>query len=137
MDISNLKKEMTNAMERFDIAKIEDIAKQMKAYVEEKSNTLIEAARNGDIEGVKEALKQGADVNARNNLGFTVMMCAAQNLTLELVELLVSHGANVNEPDYDGITAMMWAAKTGILTPKLIEALVSHGADMTPGTIAE
>ncbi len=46
--------------------------------IEELNKNLLEAAKQGDIEGVKKVLEQGTDVNARNKDGRTAMIEAAR-----------------------------------------------------------
>jgi ankyrin repeat protein len=52
------------------------------------------AARNGDTEIVRLLIGNGADVNARNSSGQTVLYCAGGHGHLETVELLLSAGAD-------------------------------------------
>ena len=69
---------------------------------------LIDAARYGDLETVKLLIENGADINAKDEDGYTVLMHASFNGYLEIVKYLIEKGANVNE-DKDGVTAL-WGA---------------------------
>jgi ankyrin repeat protein len=60
---------------------------------------LIQAAKDGDIEAVKQHLAAGADVNAKAGDGTTPLHPAAANDHKELAELLIEKGANVNAKD--------------------------------------
>ena len=54
---------------------------------------LLNACRIGDLEEVKQLLRMGADVNARDEDGWTVLMRASENGHKEVVELLKFYGA--------------------------------------------
>ena len=54
------------------------------------------AARVGDIAGVQAQLDTGADVNAKDEDGWTPLHFAAQYSHKEIVELLIANGADVN-----------------------------------------
>ena len=60
-----------------------------------------------DTENVKLLLKNGADVNAKNNDGQTALMWASDNGHIEVVRLLLENGANVNAKKDDGQTVLM------------------------------
>ena len=51
--------------------------------------SLVELCKNGDLEGVKVALKNGADVNTRNEYGQTGLIRAVFNNHNSVVELLL------------------------------------------------
>ncbi|MDP6306878.1 MAG: ankyrin repeat domain-containing protein [Verrucomicrobiota bacterium] len=59
-------------------------------------NVLLDAAKNGDIEAVKQHLADGADVNAKTADGTTPLHNAAVYGHTEVAELLISNGADVN-----------------------------------------
>ncbi len=98
--------------------------------IEELNKNLLEAAKQGDIEGVKKVLEQGTDVNARNKDGRTAMIEAARwgRLTPALLELLASHEADVNAVNEYGWTAMMIATNKGHLTLPLLKTFKKNGA---------
>jgi uncharacterized protein len=68
---------------------------------------LIEAAKKGNANTVRALLDRGADVNAKNKDGFTVLMVAGN---AEIVRLLIDKGADVNAKDNSGRTASGLAA---------------------------
>ena len=81
-----------------------------------------------DIEGIKELLAKGVDVNMREETMGTTPLIVACSLegTYEIVELLISKGADINIiGSYDGRTALMWAAAN---SKKTVELLLAKGA---------
>ncbi len=60
-------------------------------------NDLREAVLASDADGVRKALSEGADVNARieNKRGRSALIAAAEKGDAELVKLLLEAGANI------------------------------------------
>ncbi len=71
--------------------------------------TLINAARDGELELVREMIAAGADVNETNMYSETVLMKAAESGNAELVELLISEGADLYAEDLYGYTVVVHA----------------------------
>ena len=92
--------------------------------ISEVDSALLDAAKEGNIEAVKQHLANGADVNAKDD-GWTPLHNAAGYSTKEMVELLISNGANVNAKNEDGWTPLHDAA-----TKEVAELLIDKGADM-------
>ena len=65
-----------------------------------------EAAKQGNLEAVKQHLADGADVNAKDKYGLTPLHHAAWQGRNEIVELLIANGADVNAKDVDGVTPL-------------------------------
>ena len=57
---------------------------------------MFEDIKNGNIEGVKLAIANGSDVNAKEELGSTPLDGAVYDGHKEIAELLIANGANVN-----------------------------------------
>ena len=71
-------------------------------------------------------LAQGADVNAKDNLGYTALMYAAENGHTETAQALLAHGTDVNAKDNFGWTALMYAKEMGYV--ETIRMLKKAGA---------
>lgn len=63
------------------------------------SITLQTAARNGFIDKIQELLDHGADINAKDDYGFTALTKAAWHGYTEVVKLLLEKGADINAKD--------------------------------------
>ena len=87
---------------------------------------LFEAIRAGDSAAVQKLLKDGADLNARNNIGDTPLMAAALYADADVLELLLKAGADVNATNKAGATALLRAATF----EDKVRLLVAKGADV-------
>lgn len=76
---------------------------------------LHQAAANGDVEAVLEALRAVPDVNATNNRGWTALMFAARNGHKEAVTVLLDKGADISMRNSVGQNAVdiaeFWQSK--------------------------
>ena len=59
------------------------------------NEALLTAAESHDIEEVKRLLDAGADINAADENGFTVLVTALSSYELDVVDYLVQHGATI------------------------------------------
>ena len=64
------------------------------------------AAKDGNIQALKQHLAAGTDVNAKNDDGVTPLIQAAYRGHKEIAELLIKKGANVNAKDHNGETPL-------------------------------
>ena len=67
---------------------------------------MFKAAREGDLETIKEGIKAGVDVNKTNSYGETMLMKAAERGHFDVVKFLLKKGADKTKTDlYDNTAA--------------------------------
>ena len=86
----------------------------------------VKLCRARDTVKVAEAIRNGANVNAKNKDGRTALFWAVLYDRTEIVRVLLQNGANVNAKDNNGDTALMWA--TGFGHTETADLLRSYGA---------
>ncbi len=87
------------------------------------------AGFSGNIESVKQAIADGADVNAKGGMtGGTPLHYAAMFGRKEIAELLIAKGADVNAKDEAGRTPLYEAAWQG--RGEIAELLIAKGANV-------
>jgi len=91
--------------------------------------TLMEAAKTGVMDALKQALNAGAEINAKDILGKTALMIAARNGHTECLNALLAKGADINATHEGGWTALMFAARWGH-TECLNALLAKDGVDI-------
>ena len=95
---------------------------------------LLDAARRGEIEDVKQLLARGANANSRvsskasRSIRHTPITEAARAGHLEVVKLLKENGADIGVRGNRGMTPMRWAAEGGHLD--IMKYLKEQGADL-------
>ena len=94
-----------------------------------KTEELLEIVGKAGPEEVRQLIQDGADVNAKDEDGWTpLMLAAAHNSNPEVLKVLIEAGADVNAKDTDGLTPLMLAAQHNP-NPKALTALLEAGAD--------
>lgn len=100
--------------------------------MEDLTEELIRAAREGDAQGVEAALKEGASINFLGKGGWAALHHAAFEGNVEMTRLLISFGADVGvssgKKSEGGVTPLHLAAEAGY--DLVMEALLEAGADI-------
>ena len=100
-----------------------------------KDSEILRYARHDRPEVVLAWLENGADVNARDEIGNTPLHHAAHySRNTELAPLLLSHGADVNARSKDNWTPLHLAVIRGPGCEDLVDLLLDHGANPTVDT---
>jgi ankyrin repeat protein len=99
------------------------LAKDLKS-----PNEIDLAARSGQVNLIELFLKNGADINTKNEKGHSILMLAAYNGQYNLVEYLISQGADVNSIDHSGSTILMGVVFKG--HSHIFDLLLNAGADL-------
>ncbi|XP_041824388.1 protein phosphatase 1 regulatory subunit 16A [Melanotaenia boesemani] len=84
---------------------------------------------------VQTLVQSGADLNAQDNNGATLIHIAAANGYMSVAELLVEHRAQLEVKDSDGWTPLHAAACWGHI--QMVELLVAHGANLNTKSVLE
>ena len=92
------------------------------------SADLIGAIQARELQKVQDAIRSGAEIEARDDGGYTPLILAALYGLDDIVEFLIASGANVNAATKWGATALSEAAKGG--EHRVVELLLANGADV-------
>jgi ankyrin repeat protein len=92
---------------------------------------LHQAAIDGNLEQAQNFLDRGADVNVKNNNGWTPLYCAAMKNdenSKAIINLLLDKGADVNAADMEGWTPLHIAAAYN--SKELVLLFLDRGANV-------
>jgi len=92
-------------------------------------SSIHQAAYKGDLEKVKEYLKQDVDVNIKGPENRTALHFAARAGQMDVVKLLLAEGAVVNAKAENGVTPLHAAIESGDQTD-IAKLLIVRGADV-------
>jgi ankyrin repeat protein len=102
-------------------------SKQQRATMSDYS--FLELCKNGTLQQINNAIKNGANVNARNSLGETPLMLAAfNNSTPEVIAVLVTAGADINAKNNQGVAASDYLRRN----ERFITSIARRMEDETP-----
>ncbi len=105
-----------------------EVKKAAKQTVKYSTEEFLNAALDGKIATVKEAVNSGISINVRDQDGKNALMMAAFNGHTQIVNELLDNGIEINEVDSLGRTALMYGA-TGAFS-ETIRVLLDHNADV-------
>ncbi|MEA3498220.1 MAG: ankyrin repeat domain-containing protein [Campylobacterota bacterium] len=74
-------------------------------------------------------LRNGADVNTKDEKGFSLLMSCAKNNDIESIYVLLSYNVSLNSKDFFSFTALDYAIKENHLD--VVKLLVNSGAIIT------
>lgn len=77
------------------------------------ADLLLTATNSGNAAKVLWLVSQGADVNAMNNEGSTLLMLANHYFDIKTIQSLIDSGADINAKNKDGTTDLMLAIQSG------------------------
>lgn len=89
-------------------------------------DTLHRAARKGGLGDIKKCIVEGANVNGKDQNGWTPLHRAAFKGRIEVVKVLVKHGAKLDVVDYCGYTPLRLAMEAG--QKDVVMYLIARGA---------
>ena len=76
---------------------------------------------------IENCLRKGADINAKDKDGYTILIRATQNIKINIVHFLLRKGADVNAKNTIGNTPLHIAGFLG--NAEIIQLLLAYGAD--------
>ncbi|XP_045599551.2 transient receptor potential channel pyrexia isoform X2 [Procambarus clarkii] len=123
-----------NLLEANKISEAITMAKESKTRVR-LDVCLLWACLHGAADLVQTLLEEGANVEARDNAGFSALHLAAESGSEEVLRVLLEGGARLGGPrEWDGneeLTPLMLAARRGCVGG--LEALLAAGANLNAG----
>ncbi|KAJ7875121.1 ankyrin repeat protein, partial [Mycena olivaceomarginata] len=86
------------------------------------------AASDGHADVVQFLVEHRAEINCRENDGWTPLHFAANNRHTQIFRFLAERHVNVNPPDKKGLTPLHIMARGG--HADIVQFLIEHGADV-------
>lgn len=91
------------------------------------NSNLWSAVEHNNIIAARQAVREGANINA-DKVGVTPLMSAAAKNYIDIANFLIDRGANINARDLSGETALMYASRAGHF--EMARILIRHGEDV-------
>jgi ankyrin repeat protein len=109
---------------------LNDIKVDERSFTVTGKPTIIEAAAQNDTVKLRELIRNGADVNYKNEYGTTALMQVTAMGDLETTKMLIDRGADVNARNSTGQSPLITACLCyGNNTP-IVKLLLAHNADV-------
>ena len=89
---------------------------------------LVVSAINGNIDGVRQALKNGASINVRDSRGRTPLLIATHADNVEMARVLIAAAADVNAKDHIEDSPYLYAGAEG--RNEILRMALEAGADL-------
>ncbi|WP_264707159.1 ankyrin repeat domain-containing protein [Wolbachia endosymbiont (group A) of Acrocera orbiculus] len=106
----------------------EDIVEVLKRKQLDLDKELLISAEEGDLEKIRDSIRQGANVNVQGRQGWTPVFWAIQKNNFNIVELLLDNSADIKVKDNEGWTPLHWAVQLDLLN--MVKYLAEKGADI-------
>jgi ankyrin repeat protein len=90
---------------------------------------LLRCTEWGDLEGVKQLVEGGANIEETNEYNMTALILASLQGPFEIVVYLVELEANVTHADHEGKTTLHWVCIVKNLSS--VKCLLEHGTNVT------
>jgi ankyrin repeat protein len=119
-------------IEGFSVPKKEQPANENAEKTKLTDEEFLELCEEGAYQEIEAAIKNGANVNATGNDGYTALMVAAlYSENPEAIRILIENGADVNAANNYGNTALILAlAGWKNSNPEVIRILIENEADV-------
>ena len=109
-------------------AQREQVKSQPQPVIKLNDKEFFRLCNSGNAAQIKEAVTNGANINAKDSDGWTALILAAYDGNNKVAEILVKYGADVNAGDKNGGTALMKAVSKGY--NEIVELLLAHEANV-------
>jgi ankyrin repeat protein len=86
-----------------------------------------QAIQRGELERIRDLIKEGVDVDSKDSHGQTALMVAARKGHTDVVRFLVQSGAELNVAAKYNLTALMLAVING--HTEIVRSILEAGAD--------
>lgn len=118
------------------IDKVISLLSASNITAKEKNKALTLAANRGNTTIIAKLIEEGADVDAKDEFGWTALMEAADEGKLDAVKLLLVSGADVNLRNDKGYTALDYVVTHAATLPEKFDSvgklLMKHNAKISP-----
>ena len=93
------------------------------------TRALQEAVAAGNLDEARNAIRSGADIEARGDQGRTPLIAATKTNQIDIAQVLLEAGADPNAKDDVQDSAFLYAGAEGL--DEILRLTLEHGADVT------